>query len=347
MNTDKIISIKKLLKDSGDLRDSEFAGLEQKKTGVLRAGNSSLLTAEGEFIGQCPRMTYLRYKGINVEEFPADRKLMFDAGRMNEEIWTEKLKRVWPPSHIVREEETPTSWSTSNGVTVTGRPDLVLLEDGPEGPTAALGLELKMVSSLWTAREVFFQREPKLLHLIQAGHYMWQMNIPFKLCYTLYVDMAVTGWAGGVFPKKNQPLSEFCSYTPAGKISKILPFEVVYDLSFDRSGKLFYQLEGSEKEKTASLVTIDRIRDYYEFISQMDQKQRLPSPPKNLKPSGEKCSWKLCHYCSLSPVCSVFEAEKTQKYVENKPEYQEVSAWVSLVRGELKKRSMHSENKAG
>lgn len=145
-------------------------------------------------------------EGINLEETTPSRKLMFQAGVSNEDIWYDTIKDVWD-GPILREEEVATYWKTKNGIEVTGRPDIVLctddarMSDEQTEPRPVVGIELKLVSALWTGRDALFEGKPKFNHLCQAAHYSWQLDIPFELWYTNRVDFATNDIANRVLPK--------------------------------------------------------------------------------------------------------------------------------------------------
>ena len=236
--------IRDLFQKGQQMMLDEAAAEESTKSGKLRGGNTSMINSKGQIIGQCANLTYLRYKGIVVEPVDASRDLMFDAGRRNEDHWAEVLGKSLPEGlTIIREEDIPTKWETTDGTPVTGRPDIVLAEkhiratqsDGTvvydvpdtgdiikysgEAPRMevfnkpVVGIELKQASSLWTLRDVVFQKKPKLAHLMQAAHYSWQLGCPFELWYTSRSDFAITGdWPKALFPKAGEPGSEHCTY---------------------------------------------------------------------------------------------------------------------------------------
>jgi hypothetical protein len=290
---------------------AEHDAQEALRIGNLRAGNSALMTEAGEILGnQCARTTLLRKLGIQYEETSADRLLMFGAGRLNEDFWVQKLRRVWS-GRILLEEEIPTSWLTASGTSVTGRPDVVLTSD-EAGTKPVLGLEMKMVSSVWTARDVRILGKPKLDHLIQAGHYAHQLGIPYKLVYTSYVDFAVAGWMQKQFPAYGQPGSEIIEYSDLNKKTgkrepkKVLPFYYIYDLSWGREGYLQYSVEGS-REVTESPVRYEDIVRYYEFVDQMEATGQLGPRPLNVEADGGLGNWSKCDYCPLLPVCNSHE----------------------------------------
>lgn len=304
---------------------------EKTKKGRLRGGNTSMITPDGTVIGQCANLTWLRYRGVDVEPVTASRDLMFDAGRRNEDHWYEVLSKAYPYK-ILREEEVATSWKTKTGIAVTGRPDVVLLD---EAEKPVMGIELKQASSLWTVRDVLFQKKPKLAHLMQAAHYSWRLGCPFELWYTSRADFAITGdWVKGLFPKPGQPGSEHCQYAfyKEGEINpktrkpmkhrideaeymalqesaetrvhedilKVLPFVQGYELDL-HDGKLYYKDAMSDTaEWYETIVSVDDIKRYYDTVSTMDTV--LPEP-KGLNADGSKLGYKPSQYCALGDMC--------------------------------------------
>lgn len=207
--------------------EAEHRAAEGGKLGTLRGGNSGcmVLTDEGpRTIGGCARKALLRMLGIEVaeeEEGQAHSKqLMFAAGHFNEDAWARSLGRVWQ-GKLLRETEVPTRWETSNGTPVSGRPDIVLARnegrEGSEGTTTTpvLGLELKQLSSIFTAGAILADR-PKVEHLCQAAHYSWQLGVPFDLVYISRVNWNVMAahqpWVGRQFPRYGGRHSEWCVY---------------------------------------------------------------------------------------------------------------------------------------
>lgn len=277
---------------------------EVKKLGILRAGNSGLLIANqgNKLIGPCARQVYLRFKGIKTETIEDSKEHMFAAGRGNEDIWALTFAKGWPHK-LLRETEVPTSWVTKNDTKVTGRPDMVLL-DAEDKPV--LGLELKLVSSVWTARDKLFQGEPSLEHICQATHYSWQTGIPFQIWYASRVDWPVVGWMQKNFPKDGEPGSEYCEYNNKGEIKKVRCFLVGYELRVDPKDKtdFVYYRQIREDRTTGpwirSIVSVERIEDYYNYLSHLEQSNELPAEPENQTATGEKMNWKKSGYCSLS-----------------------------------------------
>lgn len=310
---------------------------EKTKVGTLRAGNAGLMTEQGDFIGNCPRITYLRHMGLSIEEAEESKEHMFAAGRGNEDLWLEVLREGWP-GKILTESEVPSKWATENGTYVTGRPDVVLCSaDG----TPQQGIELKLVCSISTAMTVLFKDQPKLEHIIQAVHYGWQHNIPFEIWYTSRVNWHPTEWNKKQMP--NSMSEEWDQIAQSGMIEvgyyknimsknnrmyqkaitkeeflagshgtganqviagvkKLLPFALGYELRLT-DDTVYFRRAGSKNQWQPSPVSVQRIKNYYEFISKMNETNELPPAPLNLDAHGEPLPWDKALYCSLGDLC--------------------------------------------
>lgn len=297
---------------------------ESLKKGTLRGGTVGLVEpVEGgiEVSGTCHRQAMLRFLGIDLKEMEGEstRDLMFAAGRTNEDSWHEVLSASWP-GKILREEEVPIKWETKGGTPVTGRPDIVLADLGGK---LVRGLELKLVSSLWTARTVL-QGKPKTGHLVQAAHYMWKLSeqsgyeVPFELWYTSRVDWHVMGWAQKHFPKQEDAASVYCEYSTnkdgVSEIKKVLPFTKGFELKFAQ-GQLQFREEGSKKW-IDTIISCDRIEQYYELIEQSVEQKQLGPRPINLDYSGQRENWKQCDFCPLVSTCEQYEDKGFETWLE-------------------------------
>lgn len=280
----------------------EHDKLETEKVGTLRGGNTGAMTADGVFLGKCPSLTYLRYKGVQVPDTEIDinnnKHLMFSAGRLNELDWYETLKAADPDIKMLREEEIPTSWMTESGVPVTGRPDLVILnQDG----SPKRGIELKLVSAYYTAKSVLFSKEPKFDHIAQAAHYSWQLKCDFELWYTSRADFAIPAWQEKYLPKQGEPLSEYLEYNNKGGVKKVRPFIQGYEIKISNLDSYVYykdlMIPGAGYVRSA--LSVDMIKRFYEFITEMDEYAKVPPPPQPVSALGE-ATYKAQDYCELA-----------------------------------------------
>lgn len=325
------INLSGLFRTSRIRKREQYVEGEKSKTGNLRAGNSGILSSEnGEVAGSCVRKAHLRALGIEIDPPTEDKLIMFDLGFASEDIIAEKLVRAMPEGHILlREEEIPIEWRTTNGTKITGRPDMVICAAGTP-PVPVLGIELKSTHSLWVAREVVFNRKPKLGNLIQAAHYMWQLNVPYKLVYTNYSQlgqgMAGNEWIVKQFPRPGEPGSEYIEYNDKKKtIKHIRQFEIVYDLRFDEHGRLQFKREDeADTLWTSTIVTRDDIRNFYEYTATMASDKKLGPRPSQVDSLGNKAGYKDCDYCPLKPVCDEHEDAGYDKWISevNKLKFQ-------------------------
>lgn len=318
------INILQAFETATALRQAEHDANDAVKKGYYRAGMTGL-SLDGTIYGKCARKLFLRAENIKAEEVPADRVNMFAGGLMNEEVVVEDLKLGLSHYSILREEEVPTRWETTTSSTpVTGRPDIVFQD--PDTKELVLGLELKMMSSVWTARAVAMGK-PKFYHMTQAAHYMWQHNIPFKLVYKSYVDFAVPNY-GRYFPKPEDKGSEHIEYKPSKgymNAHKILPFTKVFDLKFSNEGVLLFKEENDTVYDT-TVITKEGIKEYFEQLDKSLEGEVLPPRPKNIDIFGKKEGWTDCSYCPLVSVCDTYEhdLQEWKAAIENQiPQTQE------------------------
>lgn len=301
------MNIDSLYKLGEQMLIDQHAVEEQSKVGTLRGGSAGVLLYGKTPIGNCARKSYLRYKGLTINDIELDRHLMLSAGLANEDIWAKILGLSLPEdTKLLREEEIPAVYTLPSGATITGRPDLVLV--GPEG---SLGIELKLVSSLWTARDVLVGGVPKLLHLIQAGFYSRVLNIPWELWYTSRVDYAVgrEGWMQKLFTNIPEDYAEFRIDSRNNKVlNKITPFRVGYSLTWS-GDQLLYNRIGSDTPAVHTVISWTNILAYYQMIADVDTKGILPPRPINVDASGKEGGYNMCDskYCTYSEVCDKYE----------------------------------------
>lgn len=301
---------------------------ERVKVGTLRAGNTGVLTPTGKVAGTCHRKTFLRFKGIELEPEDVSRKLMFDAGNGNEDLWVKVLEAAKEPGLVFkREEELGLEWSLPSGQKVSGRPDIVLGRMNGDNWEPVRGIELKLVSSLWTARDVLLKGKPKTIHLMQAGHYAWKLGVPFEIWYSNRTTFAITDYsqdrffARKNFPKPGEPLSEYCKYNEKGQILSVEPFIVGYTVEWNNKGQLMYrqiQHEAAGTKWTHTFITQSGIENFYEMVARMEKDDYLGPRPENLDADGEQAGYDLCdsRYCPLAGVCTNYEKQGLAVWLE-------------------------------
>ncbi len=343
-----MINIKKLLQQGHDKQDAERAVGEVRKLGTLRGGSvGCVLTSDGDMsngfdiTGVCPREAHARFLGFE-DVIEPDKKIMFGLGLSNEDIWSDLLDKAGFEGTILREEELGLEWDI-DGVKASGRPDIVLVGKDEE----KLGLELKMVASVWTARNVLLESKPKMGHLIQAGNYAYRMDIPFQLWYTSYVNLTGPDFITRIVPKRGEPGSQHIEYSlghmvdkkrGTGKIFKkihvynqdwdasnsflkekygvthynfkhIKPFRIGYDLQwFD--GFLSWRKIG-DKEWIDTPISKQGIDDYYRIVSTAGKTKTLPPRPLAINAYGEKEKFNVDDYSTLQHI-----SDSTDEYQE-------------------------------
>jgi len=312
------------LRDGRQLHRQEYVEKDKQKLGILRAGNSGIMSDSGNVAGSCHRVAHLRQLGIELDPPSPSSLIMFQVGTANEDIVYKDLLHTAAEDEVVlREEEIPISWMTSNGTQVTGRPDMVICRKewtadekhgAQEKIVPVLGLELKSIASVWTTREVLVEGQPKLAHLCQAGHYMWKLGVPFRLIYKQYSIQAMPDFAKKMMPRQGKPGSEYLEYNPKGEPKSVKPFEIIYELEY-QSGTLCYRIEGTTNW-TQTIVRHEDIERYYEFISQMEKTQNLGPTPVTVGSDGKEKAYSNCGYCVLNNLCNPGRGVKRLGYIE-------------------------------
>lgn len=347
--------IGKRLAEGRQLLRAAYKQQDAAKLGVLRAGNTGIMSVDGEVAGACHRVAHLRQLGIELDPPDDSSLVMFQVGTSNEDIVYRDLVETAAENEVIlREEEIPIEWFTANGTKVTGRPDMVICERRELGKEEGdigflyrsnediseqylykplLLLELKSVASVWTSRSVLGERDPKLSHLAQAAHYMWKLgNIPGRLIYKQYAIQEIPGWTETVngekrngwtrrlFPKPGKFGSEYIDYEKG----RIRPFELVYTLRFSEAGVLEFKREHEpETDWTETVVTTQDIERFYSYVSTMEAEQKIGPKPLTLGAAGDEKSFSNCSYCPLNAECR--KAEKL-------PVGEQYVAWLTAAR---------------
>ncbi len=299
------ISITKRTAEARKLDRLEYEQKEVAKRGNLRAGNSGIMSVEGQVAGGCHRVAHLRQLGIELDPPGEHALLMFELGYANEDrIYSDLNRTLQPGEVILREDEIPIEWFTGNGTRVSGRPDLVIgtmnynlaETEAKSGFVPKLAVEIKSVHSVWVARDVLFSGKPKLENVIQVAHYMWKLGgTPGKLMYRQYSQQSMPKF-GFVAPAKGEKFSEFVEYNEKGGAKHIRQFQVVYDVKIDSEGRVSYKHEDAEAW-TPTLVNTADIGRYFEYVSQMAEKKTLGPELLLIDLSGEEKGYSHEAYC--------------------------------------------------
>jgi hypothetical protein len=310
-------NIDELYHEGTRILSEEKDKLEAAKVGVLRGGSSGAVLFGSKFVGTCPRKAYLRYKGINTSDIEADDLLMFDGGLANEDIWAKILEKSLPPFFsLKREEEVPLVYTFEDGSKITGRPDLVIFD----GEKPLLGIELKSVSALWTAKDVLVDGEPKMGHAIQAALYSLIMGIPWEIWYTsrVHFQLSYESWQQRLFKGIDPSYCEIVERTNKGKtetlIKKIYPFRKGYRLEWTCKDQLLITPLDPSKEPILSPITKESILKFYRTVADIDKVGVLPPRPTLLSVKGKPGGYNPCDpkYCKLAETCAKHEQSLSQ-----------------------------------
>jgi hypothetical protein len=297
-------------------QNAESRAQESLKLGTLRAGSTGVVLPDGQISGICHRLSLARYLG-NYTDADSSRALMFEAGRTNEDIWAQRLRDAGLV--IKQEDEIPIRWEL-DGVVITGRPDIVIM-DASDNNRPQLGLELKLVSSLWTGRDVLINRKPKFDHLCQAAHYGMQLGCDYELWYTSRSDYAVSGWAQRSFPTSDNcpdDIRDGIQFNESGgkengKCKKLLPFMVGYRLVWVGDDLDVIDIQRGTRVQTP--ITRTAIANYYRYVLSLIEEKQLGNRPINLEFDGSLSDFKKCDYCDLAHICNTAETNY-QKWVD-------------------------------
>lgn len=293
-----------------EVQEAKRAEEEKKKLGKWRAGNTGCYISEAEYVGGCQRLAMLRFTGDELKNIPNTRRLMFEMGLSNEDTWAAAFRDA---GEVVKtEEDIPISWQALDKE-VSGRPDVGILK----GESVYRLYEMKSVSSLWTAKSVLLEGQPKTAHLAQAAHYFWQLGCPEgELLYTSRVDFAIgrnyTNFFAPILRKRDE-LQEYFDVQD-GEVKKMFPFFVSYILEWTAEGKLCYTqqlMDGWTGEKVETEITRDGLKAFYETLTSAEAENRLPARPSKLNADGSPARYRDCDYCDLKPVCDKADKAKT------------------------------------
>lgn len=315
----------------------DHAAEEAKKLGIMRGGNAGMFDPDdgGKVVGKCLCISLLRMHGLEFQAPEADfdnTDLMFEAGYTNEDSWASNLigglADTGEPLILKREEELPLTWKASNGVVGTGRADLALCKAAqPDVP--AHGIELKLVCSLWTARDVLCGF-PKMQHLIQASWYQHLMGLGVKydLWYTCRSDFAIDIKNCQSFPHrdkvtKNSRFDGVFDWGPKGWVKKVTPFVRGFHLQSNKQGEVSFTEINHTGTVLAynewTMVEVPKIAAYYDELARLYRLHQDTEfqilPPIVVNHKGEKEGYTACQYCELQSYCKGRKITTTKQLV--------------------------------
>lgn len=310
----------------------------EETMGTLRGGNSGIYEA-GEAPSHCLRKAALRSFWAIEPAVTESKHLIFDNG-LNSEA---KLVDDWqlalePGQRILTQAECATRWMTSNGIPVTGSPDLVVVDRGGK---PVYGLEMKNVNSVYKAGKVL-KETPGADALTQAAHYSYQLGkIPWYLIYsshTQHHNIDKMMWYMKVLTDNPNYRHIFDwatrpAYEGTGKnkvevgreeyAKSLLGFRISFELKWEDDqvwvrtcgllphGGLKANMEPGEW--VGSVITWERIRAYYELLARCSlATSPLPPRPADLNIDGSESSFKPCDpaYCEWAKHCKALEKKK-------------------------------------
>ena len=288
------MNLYKLFKKGIEAEKLERARREAELAGSLRGGNTGYMV-NGQIHGRCAREAVLRYFGVD-KDFSTSLRIQFAMAEYAETMLIEKFGKA-TDLDIMTQDECSIEWDCG-GMPVKCSPDIVFANQG----TPTLGVEVKMISSIWTLRNVtpfsFIPGKPNADHLCQAAHYsrkLGQQNgtdfIPWKLLYICPVGYH----AHTKDLRESSYNSEFLKRQDYGKreVFKIESHMVTYDMTFDSTGRVLYRLEseGREEAWTSTPITAQGIEDYYNVVAECVREKKMPPRMKNTDLTGKALKW--------------------------------------------------------
>jgi len=226
---------------------------------ALRGGHSGCMY-NGFVIGTNPKEAVLRYLKLQ-SPVDFDQRLLFDAGFGNEDAHNALLDAAGVPYKC--EEKIPIKWETSNGYTVTGRPDRGILN--ADGNIISI-IEEKQIASSWKTKTFsnWGDNQPKPENVAQAAHYMWQHRVDHGI-------LAYTNRAWHALKAKTEVLANPNHRAILGSDEwtfGIKPFMAFYQLEW--KGDTLYV------NNTESRITKGGIEEYYVMLGKCLTDEVIP-----------------------------------------------------------------------
>jgi hypothetical protein len=284
------MNIRELLDIGQEKQNAAHAEAEVAKLGILRGGSAGCIGTDARMYGECHRIALSRLLGVD-KDVESNRHIMFDAGRTAEDSWAEKLTAAGV--EFRREEQIQITWPVPDfdGRVVTGRPDIVIMDD----ETPEFGLELKGIYSAGSAVRVECEGIPDPKHLAQAGFYSMALNIPYAICYTNPSVWDVPFWA---------------KEARAAGHKKLQPFYRIFYMRWDEATGLLQYRDERLDTWVATKYTKQGIEKYYQKILAMETDKDLGGRPDGGLADGSPAPFDKCKYCQFSKQCDVYDLDR-------------------------------------
>ena len=275
---------------------------EKARLGSVRGGSAGAIVG-GEVMGECARKAHLRSKGI---ETPLEESitLMTSQGEKNEDIWIEELEAA---GLKVKTQGDLKLELPMHGNTFYGSPDIVIVD---EKDKPIVGLELKNLSAITSAKKRHNELMPDVKHLIQSAVYSKTMGDVYKLGKPLPYQLIYSSrslWHTFAMPKNAQaalvanPIDVKYQW---GKAFNLQPFHRIYYLFWTETGKLGFETLG---KKYITDITGESIDIFYKAVLIDIEKQKNLGPRPSTKDVLGKKAYSPCNYCDFSDMCDQYE----------------------------------------
>ncbi len=280
--------------------------------GTLRGGSAGAIMGDGTQFG-CVRKAALRYHGYDL---PIDDRtqILMQFGLSNEDVLDKFVGLSgWPKDRIKREEEIPVDYAlgepkpedleADSRERVTGRPDLVLLD---ENGAPFWGVEMKLKGTVYGAKNILLSSKVDTAHIIQSLHYMWKHGLSrYSIVYSIPVRFAVQGADAEAF--KAVGCAEL---KPDGtpNYAKLGFYETIFEWDAEADSLSCYTVHSGVERREIPL-RIEHISSFYSLVAQVAHRETLGGRPTKKSILPNQWEWDLCQMCPLAEVCDSYESD--------------------------------------
>jgi hypothetical protein len=288
---------------------------EKSKLGLYRGGSSGCLTADGKYIGTCPRLAMLRYLGAQ-EDHDFGTHMIFESG-IGHENYVIKLLLGNPKvakievfeldSYILEPDPRITLLPESlviekNGITVSGRPDfIVTMDDGYK-----FAIETKAVVSEKKAIKCTYS--PFMSAICQSTLYRDMTGLDYFILYGVYSSFGKFYFKWEVEKGKVPSASMYSSLErrnfPSGTYIKPASDMYEYKVMLDEGNRVHIKSHTGEIIETP--VTTEGVWNYYFSLDNHVKCGTIPDKITDMEING-KPDWSSCKYCIFADECKLYD----------------------------------------